>query len=633
MALVSIHPELDSGPNAAGSDGDGTGWTWKNATKVSDPHCPKLDYVVDRVSKEQECGSIIFCDVIAVHRWLLMLLVEAGVPESRIAILNGDRAKDPAMRQQIADRFNGVPAVVGTDGTIEQAEIPPDYDIVIANAIAYEGIDLHVRTCRVYHLDLPWEPATLQQRNGRAVRQGNSRSVVEIKYLLSERSLDPVRLSMITGKLGWMKDLLQSADRETNNPAAGSDLTGEEMVLMLARDPEEARAAIAAQKELLAEESRRRVREQAWSSLRGMVTRTALLGKIADAAERGVIEAELHAQENRLRAIPADVWDWHFLIELAKAGRPLLLGSGWALPSDHYVISEEELFATGRVSGYSIGIRRFGSARFEQREPQDVKTTVAAAVRNGPSEWNRERDAAGFEAELVELMTLPNGRLQDLKLDMASAEWRAYLWGRWPEIKEGVRRAGKNLEFGLPNLSAGMLTLVEADGVDLATNLIPWTDAGFGAFLRAAPEAGIRYSDLNETSLAWWGRPFPRGLLKTRTPTEPIEVVTKQGKNRVLPLVLDGHLAVINATDQDPTEAQRWTLIHVPSGRAAAKQFHTEQAAELALRYANGMGIDWSANPPDLKDKQKHYSAAMAHIRETGQSPSAEQTTEWARAN
>ncbi len=44
---------------------------------------------------------------------------------------------------------------------------------------AYEGIDLQVRTCQVIHLDLPWEPATLQQRNGRAVRQGNNQAVIE----------------------------------------------------------------------------------------------------------------------------------------------------------------------------------------------------------------------------------------------------------------------------------------------------------------------------------------------------------------------------------------------------------------------------------------------------------------------
>ena len=38
-------------------------------------------------------------------------------------------------------------------------------------------------------MDLPWEPATLQQRNGRAVRQGNTQAVIGIKYIMSARKM------------------------------------------------------------------------------------------------------------------------------------------------------------------------------------------------------------------------------------------------------------------------------------------------------------------------------------------------------------------------------------------------------------------------------------------------------------
>ena len=36
-----------------------------------------------------------------------------------------------------------------------------------------QGINLQKRSCGVHHLTFPWEPATVQQRNGRVIRQGN----------------------------------------------------------------------------------------------------------------------------------------------------------------------------------------------------------------------------------------------------------------------------------------------------------------------------------------------------------------------------------------------------------------------------------------------------------------------------
>jgi superfamily II DNA/RNA helicase len=112
---------------------------------------------------------------------------------------------------------------------------------VIANAIAYEGIDLQTRTCAIHHLDLPWEPATLQQRNGRGVRQGNTLSAIEIYYYFSRRSQDGLRFNLIQGKRGWMTQLLKSQDRDTNNPGAQMDMGPEEILLLISRNPEKTR--------------------------------------------------------------------------------------------------------------------------------------------------------------------------------------------------------------------------------------------------------------------------------------------------------------------------------------------------------------------------------------------------------
>ena len=56
------------------------------------------------------------------------------------------------------DRF--VEVTIGTSAETLRADPTKLHDALrnlVANAIAYEGIDLQTRTCAIHHLDLPWE--------------------------------------------------------------------------------------------------------------------------------------------------------------------------------------------------------------------------------------------------------------------------------------------------------------------------------------------------------------------------------------------------------------------------------------------------------------------------------------------
>jgi hypothetical protein len=122
----------------------------------------------------------------------------------------------------------------------------PRYNIIIANSVANEGMDLQTRTCAMHHLDLPWTSADLEQRNGRAVRQGNELDVVQIYYYLSDRSMDWYRYSTIQGKRAWLSAILESQARDTSNPGAQQNLTDEEILMMISRDPESTQEALEA---------------------------------------------------------------------------------------------------------------------------------------------------------------------------------------------------------------------------------------------------------------------------------------------------------------------------------------------------------------------------------------------------
>jgi hypothetical protein len=131
------------------------------------------------------------------------------------------RETAPADRIRIAREFNGLssePPAPGTCARPSDTTTTPKYDVVIANSVAYEGIDLQVRTCTIHHLDLPWTPADLEQRNGRGVRQGNTLGTVNIFYYFADGSTDGYRFSLIDGKAGLARRADQVAGPRHQQP-------------------------------------------------------------------------------------------------------------------------------------------------------------------------------------------------------------------------------------------------------------------------------------------------------------------------------------------------------------------------------------------------------------------------------
>lgn len=60
--------------------------------------------------------------------------------------------------------------------------------ILIATEVASEGLNLHYLSHKLIHFDIPWSLMTLQQRNGRIDRYGQTRSP-EIRYLLTRSQM------------------------------------------------------------------------------------------------------------------------------------------------------------------------------------------------------------------------------------------------------------------------------------------------------------------------------------------------------------------------------------------------------------------------------------------------------------
>ena len=505
MALVAIHPDLDEG------------YDWKTAASSGvDPSSPKFAAMTKRVLTNRTCGHIVFVDNIAAHRWVVQTLVKAGLPEARIAVLNAEVAPAAADRQRIAREFNGD----GEDGAA------PKFDVVIANAVAYEGIDLQTRTCAIHHLDLPWEPATLQQRNGRGVRQGNTLQTIEINYYFARRSQDGLRFNLIQGKLGWMTELLRSQARDTNNPGAQMDLGPEDILLLISRDPEKTARRLAEVKARREVEAKKKVAEDAARMLRGANARFRKAERAEDPAEAARLRLEGEERLKDLANVDPAAWPWARWMYAVRDGDVLVPAGGEApvyeglragVPSqwDPNRVQHVEF---GRVRGTSIGTREAGTASWSELTLEKVAAQGLQPEHLDPT-WPASDEAdtdRAIEAKIESALRY-GGSWPALGWSWASDAWVERAWA-----KHGARIVAKLAgttswyaeQQRVPVVVRGQLRVGRGSQIG-AGEVLPPTLVGWRQLLELAPSSGLKFTEVEELGTYWWDRRIPRTLLSS----------------------------------------------------------------------------------------------------------------------
>ncbi len=106
------------------------------------------------------------------YRWIRDELVRLGVPASEIAFMQ-DYKKTEAKQRLFAEvRAGRVRVLIGSSETMGT------------------GVNAQLRLKAMHHLDVPWLPSHIEQREGRIVRQGNQHDEVDIFAYATEGSLD-----------------------------------------------------------------------------------------------------------------------------------------------------------------------------------------------------------------------------------------------------------------------------------------------------------------------------------------------------------------------------------------------------------------------------------------------------------
>ncbi|MCP3468139.1 Eco57I restriction-modification methylase domain-containing protein [Bradyrhizobium sp. CCGUVB23] len=106
------------------------------------------------------------------YRWIRDELVRMGVPAAEIAFMQ-DYKKSEAKQRLFGDvRAGKVRFLIGSSDTMGT------------------GVNAQLRLKALHHLDVPWLPSQIEQREGRIVRQGNQHDEVDIFAYATEGSLD-----------------------------------------------------------------------------------------------------------------------------------------------------------------------------------------------------------------------------------------------------------------------------------------------------------------------------------------------------------------------------------------------------------------------------------------------------------
>ncbi|MCR5162552.1 MAG: DISARM system SNF2-like helicase DrmD [Thermoguttaceae bacterium] len=107
---------------------------------------------------------VLFTEYLDTHKWLQTILAHHGFGGDRLAILTGGMT--PEEREKVKNAFQ----------TTQKSEVR----ILLATDAASEGIDLQNCCNYMIHIEIPWNPNVMEQRNGRIDRHGQREPEVYI---------------------------------------------------------------------------------------------------------------------------------------------------------------------------------------------------------------------------------------------------------------------------------------------------------------------------------------------------------------------------------------------------------------------------------------------------------------------
>ncbi len=162
--------------------------------------CAENVYAIWQRTAAQKSTQLVFCDLSTpksdsqfnVYDALRDELIAMGIPAEEIAYIHS--AKTEVQKKELF-------------GKVRSGQIRV---LIGSTAKMGAGTNIQQRLIALHHLECPWRPADLQQREGRIIRQGNQNPEVDIYTYVTENTFDSYLYQMVEGKQKFIGQIMTS---------------------------------------------------------------------------------------------------------------------------------------------------------------------------------------------------------------------------------------------------------------------------------------------------------------------------------------------------------------------------------------------------------------------------------------
>ena len=176
-----------------------------NPMLPSDPNskaakCAENVFEIWRRTADQRSTQMIFCDLstpkddgtFSVYDDIHAKLLELGIPENEIAFIHN--AKSEVQKKDLFGKMRSGQVRILLGSTQRMGA----------------GTNCQQKLIALHHLDCPWRPSDLQQREGRIIRQGNENPEVDIYSYVTEGTFDAYLYQLVESKQKFISQIMTS---------------------------------------------------------------------------------------------------------------------------------------------------------------------------------------------------------------------------------------------------------------------------------------------------------------------------------------------------------------------------------------------------------------------------------------
>lgn len=181
--------------------------------RMIDPSMPdlsnsKINMAVENIyrvwleNKEEKLTQLVFCDLSTpktdgtfnVYADIKNKLIAKGVPEEEIEFIHNAKT-NPQKLKLFEDMRNGTKRI-----------------LIGSTSKMGAGMNVQDKLIALHHLDCPWRPSDIEQREGRILRQGNQNTEVEIYRYVTEGSFDAYSYQLIQTKSTFINQIMANSN-------------------------------------------------------------------------------------------------------------------------------------------------------------------------------------------------------------------------------------------------------------------------------------------------------------------------------------------------------------------------------------------------------------------------------------